>query len=145
MKITIIKDSNAPETEITVRCSAVDEKLRKLLDELEMSSTKLTGRIGDKTFVLSADMIYYIESVDEKTFIYSKSEVYQAEYKLYQIEKLLPESDFVRISKNCILNIQKLMSVRPLLNGKMEVHMNNGEIQIVNRHYLKDFKSKFGL
>ena len=145
MKITNIKDSNAPETEITVRCSGIDEKLRKLLDELEMSSTKLTGRIGDKTFVLSADMIYYIESVDEKTFIYSKSEVYQAEYKLYQIEKLLPESDFVRISKNCILNIQKLMSVRPLLNGKMEVHMNNGEIQIVNRHYLKDFKSKFGL
>lgn len=145
MKITIIKDSNAPETEITVRCSSIDEKLRKLLDELEMSSTKLTGRIGDKTFVLSADMIYYIESVDEKTFIYSKSEVYQAEYKLYQIEKLLPESDFVRISKNCILNIQKLMSVRPLLNGKMEAHMNNGEIQIVNRHYLKDFKSKFGL
>ena len=145
MKITIIKDSNAPETEITVRCSGVDEKLKRFLDELEMSSTKLTGRIGDKTYVLSANMIYYIESVDEKTFIYSQSKVYENDYKLYQIEKLLPDSDFVRISKNCILNIQKLTSVRPLLNGKMEAHMNNGEIQIINRHYLKNFKSKFGL
>ncbi len=62
----------------------------------------------------------------------------------HQTEQLLPQSDFVRISK-IVLNINKLTSVKPLLNGKMEVHMNNGEVQIVNRHYLKDFKNKFGL
>ena len=131
MKIKIIKDSTVTETEITVKCAAVDENLKRLLDELEYNNAKLTGRIDDKTFLISAEMIYYIESVDEKTFIYSQNKVY--------------ETDFVRISKNCILNISKLTSVKPLLNGKMEVHMNNGEVQIVNRHYLKDFKSKFGL
>ena len=55
--------------------------------------------------------------------------------KLYQTENR-------KISKICFLCS---LSVKPLLNGKMEVHMNNGEVQIVNRHYLKDFKSKFGL
>ena len=119
--------------------------IKLTLDELEHNNAKLTGRIDDKTFLISAEMIYYIESVDEKTFIYSQNKVYETDYKLYQTEQLLPQSDFVRISKNCILNISKLTSVKPLLNGKMEVHMNNGEDQIVNRHYLKDFKSKFGL
>ena len=139
MKIKIINDSTVTETEITVKCAAVDENLKRLLDELEHNNAKLTGRIDDKTFLISAEMIYYIESVDEKTFIYSQNKVYETDYKLYQTEQL------VRISKNCILNISKLTSVKPLLNGKMEVHMNNGEVQIVNRHYLKDFKSKFGL
>ena len=142
MKIKIIKDSTVTEAEITVKCAAVDENLKRLLDELEHNNAKLTGRIDDKTFLISAEMIYYIESVDEKTFIYSQNKVYETDYKLYQTEQLLPQSDFVRISKNCILNISKLTSVKPLLNGKMEVHMNNGEVQIVNRHYLKDFKSK---
>lgn len=145
MKIKIIKDSTVTETEITVKCAAVDENLKRLLDELEHNNAKLTGRIDDKTFLISAEMIYYIESVDEKTFIYSQNKVYETDYKLYQTEQLLPQSDFVRISKNCILNISRLTGVKPLLNGKMEVHMNNGEVQIVNRHYLKDFKSKFGL
>ncbi len=145
MKIKIIKSNTVSETEITVICSSVDENLKKLLEEFELNNTKLTGKFDNETFVITAEMIYYIESVDEKTFIYSKNKVYESEYKLYQIEKLLPESDFVRISKNCILNIRKLTSVRPMLNGKMEVRMNNDEIQVVNRHYLKDFKSKFGL
>ena len=145
MKVKIIKDSTVTETEITVRCASVDESLKKLLDEIEFCNSKLTAKHGDKTFFLSAETVYYIESVDEKTFIYSKDKVYDCDSKLYQIEEMLPKSDFVRISKNCIININKLTSVRPLLNGKMEVHMNNGEIQIVNRHYLKDFKSKFGL
>ena len=127
MKIMIIKDSTVTETEITVKCAAVDENLKRLLDELEHNNAMLTGRIDDKTFLIS------------------QNKVYETDYKLYQTEQLLPQSDFVRISKNCILNISKLTSVKPLLNGKMEVHMNNGEVQIVNRHYLKDFKSKFGL
>ena len=69
MKIKIIKDSTVTETEITVKCAAVDENLKRLLDELEHNNAKLTGRIDDKTFLISAEMIYYIESVDEKTFI----------------------------------------------------------------------------
>lgn len=118
MKIKIIKDNTVTETEITVKCAAVDENLKRLLDELEHNNAKLTGRIDDKTFLISAEMIYYIESVDEKTFIYSQNKVYETDYKLYQTEQLLPQSDFVRISKNCILNISKLTSVKPLLNGK---------------------------
>lgn len=35
MKIKIIKDSTVTETEITVKCAAVDENLKRLLDELE--------------------------------------------------------------------------------------------------------------
>lgn len=96
MKIKIIKDNTVTETLIMVKCAAVDENLKRLLDELEHNNAKLTGRIDDKTFLISAEMIYYIESVDEKTFIYSQNKVYETDYKLYQTEQLLPQSDFVR-------------------------------------------------
>ena len=38
MKIKIIKDSTVTETEITVKCAAVDENLKRLLDELEYNN-----------------------------------------------------------------------------------------------------------
>lgn len=145
MKITVIHDNSVEETEVTIKCSYINENLQKVINILEAENFRLKGRIDDKTYILQIASVFYIESVDEHTFIYCKDKVYETDQKLYQIEEVMPKADFVRISKNCILNIRKLNSVRPLLNGKMEVTLTNGEVQIVNRHYLKDFKEKFDL
>ena len=54
-------------------------------------------------------------------------------------------TNFVRISKSCILNIMQLNSVRPLFHGKFEAQLKNQEKIIINRHYVPKFKEKFGL
>lgn len=46
----------------------------------------------------------------------------------------------MRISKSCILNIDFIEKVKPMLNGKYEVLLINGEKLIINRHYVPDFK-----
>lgn len=145
MKINVIHDSSYEETEVIIKCAYVDDTLQKIINLLEAENFRLKGRLEDKTFVIPIKDVYYIESVDERTFIYCKSKVYETEQKLYQLEENMPKSDFVRISKSCILNIRKLNYVKPLLNGKMEANLTNGEVQIVNRHYLKGFKEKFGI
>lgn len=145
MKITVIHDSSVDETEVTIKCSYLYENLQKVINLLEAENFRLKGKIDDKTYIIQINSVFYIESVDEHTFIYCKDKVYETDQKLYQLEEVMPKTDFVRISKNCILNIRKLSSVRPLLNGKMEVTLSNGEVQIVNRHYLKGFKEKFDI
>ena len=65
--------------------------------------------------------------------------------KLFEFEEALINSSFVRISKSCILNIHFIEKVKPTLNGKYEVLLINGEKLIINRHYVPDFKKKFGL
>ena len=147
MKEVIILKKNIliVEDELKIRFLIRDYFLKEGFNILEAENFRLKGRIDDKTYILQIASVFYIESVDEHTFIYCKDKVYETDQKLYQIEEVMPKADFVRISKNCILNIRKLNSVRPLLNGKMEVTLTNGEVQIVNRHYLKDFKEKFDL
>lgn len=49
---------------------------------------------------------------------------------------------FVQISKSCILNINVLDFVRPLLNSRMEATLKNGERLNVSRKYLVNIKSK---
>lgn len=72
-------------------------------------------------------------------------EVYETTEKLFEWEKRLQDTAFVRISKSTILNTDKLKSVRPILSGRMEALLMNGEKQMINRHYLISFKNKFGL
>lgn len=50
--------------------------------------------------------------------------------------------NFMRISRTCIVNIYKLMSIRTLLNGKIEATLENGEKVIVNRHYADELREK---
>lgn len=145
MKLTIEQSANYIETEIIIHCNTINRTLQKLIEQIQLSSYILTVQKGDSMLLLKPDVVYYLESVDEKTFVYVKDEVYLSSMKLYELEEYLKNSSFVRISKSCILNINYLESVRPLLNGKMEATLSNNEKVIVNRHYVPDFKKKFGL
>ena len=44
--------------------------------------------------------LQYIESVDRKCFIYTSDEVYESEFRLYELEQRLEEHGFFRVSKS---------------------------------------------
>ncbi len=145
MKLFIEQSDIYKETEIIIHCSSLDHTLQKIIEQIQLASCVLTVRKADRTLLLKPDTVYYLESVDDRTFVYTEKEVYTSQMKLYELEEVLKQSCFVRISKSCILNINYLESVRSLLNGKMEALLSNGEHIIVNRHYVPEFKRKFGL
>jgi DNA-binding LytR/AlgR family response regulator len=88
--------------------------------------------------------IYYIESVDKKTFVYLENAVYRTDFRLYQLKSKLQTYGFVQISKSCILNINVLDSIRPLFNSRMEAALKNGEKVNINRNYLNGVKKALG-
>ena len=44
-----------------------------------------------------------IESVDNKAFLYTKKMVYETRQRLYELEELLKEKHFLRVSKSMLL------------------------------------------
>lgn len=144
MKLKIEQSDEYSEAEIIIRCNCIDKNLQRIIEQIQLSKFMLTAYKDDSTILLKSDVVFYLESVDEKTFIYCRNEVYSSSMKLYELEEMLKKSTFVRVSKSCILNIDYLESVRPLLNGKMEATLSNNEKIIINRHYVPEFKKKFG-
>lgn len=148
MKIKIKHEDIQCETEISIICSRhPDEKTVELLRQLQhfVETEGVFGYIGGEVHRLSLQDIFYIEAVDEKIFLYLERQVYESRQKLYEWELQLEGTSFIRISKSTILNIDKLKSVRPLIGGKMEATLANGEKQMINRHYLPAFRQRFGL
>ena len=82
------------------------------------------------------------ESVDKKVFVYCEKEVFRSNYKLYELEEMLSQAGFVRVSKSVLLNIEKLIGMKTLVNSKLEARLSNGESVCVSRKYLKDIKEK---
>lgn len=145
MKLFIEQSDEYNDTEITIKCGIVDERLESIIQQIRLCMFSVSGVKDGETRVIPLEEIFYFESIDERTFIYLKSDVYECSMKLYELEEQLEKANFVRISKSCIVNIMKLDSVRPLMNSRYEAKLDNGEKLIINRHYLANFKSKFGI
>ena len=68
--------------------------------------------------------------------------MYYSNYKLYELEQLLPRS-FVRISKSCIINTAKVSAVNKNLAGASEVRFLKTHKKVfVSRMYYKIFKER---
>ncbi|QUW22408.1 LytTR family transcriptional regulator DNA-binding domain-containing protein [Sporosarcina sp. Marseille-Q4063] len=115
----------------------------RLIELIKQNTIILTGRKNGHTYSLVAKELYYIESVENKSFLYKQKEVYESDLKLYEFEQLVEGTNFIRISKNLIVNTSHIDSVRALFNGRFEATLTNGEKVIINRHYVKAFKTKF--
>jgi DNA-binding LytR/AlgR family response regulator len=129
--------------EILIKCPRVDDRILRLIEQLKENEIIITGRKDGYAYSLVAKDLYYIESVDNKSFLYKQKDVYESDLKLYEIERLVGGTSFIRISKNLIVNTTFIESVRALFNGRFEATMKNNEKVIINRHYVKAFKSKY--
>ena len=145
MKLIINQTPEIEETEIVIRCSYVTPELRDIIDRINLYSVTLQGKLGDSIYNIPASNILYIDSVERKSFLYGSQNTYECKRKLYELEDLLKNLNFIRISKNTIVNIKAIKSVKPIEVSRMEVQLKNGEKLIVTRNYLKNFKKSFGL
>ena len=87
----------------------------------------------------------YVEAVDRKTFVYTNTDTYESELKLYELEQQLAERDFLRISKQSIVNLRKIKSLKTDVNRKIRITLQNGEQIVVSRMYSDELRRKLGL
>lgn len=71
MKLIVNQDLQIPETEITIRCACMDSRLERLINQIRQYAFSLTGYQEDKEYQLPLDQIFFIDSVDGKTFFVS--------------------------------------------------------------------------
>ena len=78
--------------------------------------------------------------MDNRVFLYTAAESYETRLKLYELEDMLKEKTFLRISKSMIVNLMKITSVRPALNGRFSAILKNGEEILISRKYVPALK-----
>jgi DNA-binding LytR/AlgR family response regulator len=143
MKLILTQCDGLPETEVEIRYAEMDSGVQSLVNRIEQSERYIYGEDNGRQYRILSDDIFYAESVDRKTFIYTQSEVFRSEFKLYQLLDKLQGADFVQVSKSCILNINVLDNIQTLLNSRMEGTLSNGEKITISRTYIPAIKTAF--
>ena len=145
MKITIDERKTAQDVEVTIVCARADRRVLDLAARLRMLDRKVTGTADDRTRVLSAEDVLFIESVDKRTFIYTKDEVLETGLRLYEMEERLADCEFMRVAKGCIVNFRAITALRPDINGRIVANLLNKDQVVISRQYAPAVKAKLGL
>lgn len=142
----IIEDVGPDEEEqLILRCHEVDEQLLGLINRVKSGTLLLNAHKDGRWFRLSPGEIYYIETVDNRVYLYAQKDVYETRRKLYELEEELGTADFFRISKSVIVNLSKIKSLTPAFSGRLEAVLKNGETVIISRQYVARLKDRLGL
>lgn len=145
MKINLDIDGKYDDTEVIIRAPHLNNDIERMVAMMRMIDMQIAVRKDNETYLLETEKILYIEAVDRKTFVYTNSENYESELKLYEIEQELIERDFLRISKNSIVNLRKIKSLKTDVNRKIRITLQNGEQIVVSRMYSDELRKKLGL
>ena len=98
MDIRINEDPACGEPEIVIRCREMDERVVRMIAALRAAEQKLAGVRNGRTFVVDPAEVYYAESVDKRTFLYTADAVYESPLRLYEMEERFGAGDFFRAS-----------------------------------------------
>lgn len=126
---------------VLICCHEIREEIREIADFVQSIQGMLSGTMNGAQYEIAVSDLYYIESVDGRTYLYTQKNVYETAYRLYELEKLLKPKRFQRISKSVLVNLMKIQSIQPALNGRFTILLKSGEKVIISRNYVKAFKA----
>jgi len=94
---------------------------------------------------LASTVSAYAETVDAKTFLYTADKVLETGLSLSELEEHLQDTEFVRATRQMLVNLAHVQGLRPYLNARLELALSNGERVVASRQFSPDIKKRIGL
>jgi DNA-binding LytR/AlgR family response regulator len=140
MLVTIKKVESINETQVEIMCRTIDPNVLYLERHIRLFSKTLVAKQRGNTVLIHAKDIFYIETIERRTFVYTDTSVLETDFRLYELEEQLADFDFFRASKSLIINLQKIDTLSPELNRTLLATMKNGYKMYISRQYTKTLK-----
>jgi DNA-binding LytR/AlgR family response regulator len=143
MKVKIQEISGFDHIEVEIKCSKITSEVKNIERLLSLYYLPLQGKRNDRFYPLILKDIYYFDALDHDVFAYTRDEIYEVSFKLYQLEENY-QTLFLRVNKNTLVNPKMIKSFKSSINGRMEAELLNGDKIIISRMYVKGLKQLLG-
>lgn len=146
MKLRIeISDDRSDDTpdEVIIRCKSITDEVRRLQNAFNsaLKGSELALTSGNTEYFIPVNDILFFETDGAHVSAHTKDSMYYSELKLYELEAMLP-GYFARISKSCIVNSSKIVSLGRNVTGTAEALFAGTSKKVyVSRMYYKVLKN----
>ncbi len=139
MKLIKTKEDNLKENYLELHYDTIDEETNAVLERIRDTLQYIEGTCEEKKVTIALTDIFYLETVDRKTFAYTNDMCVEIKEALRDILEEYSKVGFVRISKSSIVNIYKIKKLQGDINMRVIIYLKNDEKLIMNRSYKNEF------
>jgi two-component system response regulator LytT len=123
------------------KMQGIGEKEHIIPRPLKMASTgKIAVPVDERIILLECDTIVYLESFEGKCTIKTKNDEYEVREALVVLEKKLNSTQFMRVHRSFIVNVDHIVEIHPWFNSTYNLVMKDSSKVPVSRSYVKELK-----
>lgn len=147
MEIRVLEEKNRSQIEVTILSGPNDNRVSKIVRQLQMVDGKLTGYIPGtikRRLVFLTD-IAWIEAGRSTALIHLvEGDLLESTSRLNWFEDALKDTEFVRISRQELVNLDHVTGISPAGSGRMLLSVGEKKL-VVSRKYAPEFKRRIGI
>jgi len=96
---------------------------------------RLAVKSGGRVLLLRIEEIDWVEAADNYVNLHAGGESHLLRETMNAIEKRFPADQFLRISRSCIVNLDRIKELQPLFHGEYTVILRDGTRVTLSRGY----------
>lgn len=141
MQVEIKIDASYDEPKIIILTNSLTDEINSVMQMLSDKNSKIIfGNKNGKVEILCQEDLLTIYAANGKVYAVTDTGEYSLRLRLYEAEKRLNPSDFIRISNSEIINLKKVKCFDLNLVGTISVEFINGTTTYVSRRYVSKIK-----
>ena len=142
MKIEFRKNPDAREIRVLIEAPARDEQVDALIRRLQ-APTQIAAYSERGETMLQADEIIRIYTQQRRVMVDSDRGTFILRSRLYELEEMLDQSEFVRISNSEIVCRRCIRNLDFSLAGTIRMSLQGGTVTYVSRRYVGRIRRLF--
>ena len=106
---------------------------------------RVSVRDGHVFNVIPVDQIDFFRSDDGIVFLYQGGHRHVIDSTLIQLEEQLDPALFLRVHRNSIVNLDRIIKIVPWGQGQLAISFSDGDRVFISRRHIDEFRRRIGL
>ena len=146
MNVEVVLDSKYSEPKVIIYTNEVSENISDLVEQIKSYHLSyINGFFDDKVCRLTPQNIYLLYSENGKVYAKTENNIYTIKYRLYELENMLANNNFIRISNSEIINLEKVKNLDFAFLGTIKINFLDDSYTYASRRFIKKIKEYLNL
>lgn len=143
IKINTNISSEFKETSITINAPELSDEIQNLIQYISNINTipnQIVANKNNKIYFIDLEKVICFFSKDKYNYVRTKEGTYKIKHKLYELEEIFKQKDFIRISNSCIININQVECFDTSILGTVLVKLKDNTQETVSKRNVSQIK-----
>lgn len=138
MKIETKISDEFEEICIQIQAPSLTEEVKDIVRVIAKFKSQILATKDNRIFPIELEDVICFYSKERQNFVKTMEDTYEIQYKLYELEEVLADKGFIRISNSCIINIGKVKCFDTSIIGIIDVIFKDNTKKAVSRRKVKE-------